>query len=213
MLHRHSAFLLLTATALGASGCTAPAPPTRSDAGAATLSAPATTHDQLLLATIRVGLPPDSITPADLPEPNSRGAHLETQYCTQCHALPSPMMHGAADWPGVVRRMWLRVERLAPDQHVESAAIGDRVELLKYLGDHALQVSGAMLPQGRGREEFSTLCSRCHALPDPHTHGPQDWSAVVLRMERNMERMNVRPLSQEEIRLILEYLQGPGTNS
>jgi hypothetical protein len=71
---------------------------------------------------------------------------------------------------------------------------------------HALQVTRELRP-GPGRDEFVMVCSRCHALPDPRMHSPADWLAVYLRMERNMERMNVRPATQEEGVLILSYLQ------
>ena len=206
--------LLLAAVALASLTCRSAGPPAKLGIGAgagdtASAPAPPSTRDQLLLATLHVALPPEGLAPADLPDPNARGAALTAQFCGQCHPLPSPTMHGAADWPGVVRRMWLRVERLPADQPFRAAEIGDRLELLRYLNDHALQVSGATLPAGAGRGEFATACSRCHALPDPRMHGPQDWPAVVMRMERNLERMNVRPFSPNEIGLILQYLQGP----
>ena len=54
---------------------------------------------------------------------------------------------------------------------------------------------------------FATICSRCHALPDPRVHSPQDWLTVYLRMEQNMERMNVSPATQAETAQILAYLQ------
>lgn len=79
--------------------------------------------------------------------------------------------------------------------------------MLAYLTANALQVSGASLPEGPGRAEFSEVCSRCHTLPDPKVHSSQDWLAVFLRMERNMERMNVKPPTKEETSAILSYLQ------
>ncbi len=51
-------------------------------------------------------------------------------------------------------------------------------------------------------------CSRCHALPDVKIHSSGDWPSVYMRMERNMERMNVRPPTQAEGGKILLYLQG-----
>jgi len=85
--------------------------------------------------------------------------------------------------------------------------ISEVVLVLNWYQDNALPVSGATLPAGQGREEFSTICSRCHALPDPMVHGPQDWLAVYLRMEQNMERMNVSLATPAESSLILAYLQ------
>jgi hypothetical protein len=116
-------------------------------------------------------------------------------------------MHSATDWPGVVRRMWLRMERLPASANVQLPDPGARATMLTYLMNNGLKVSGAVLPPGQGRAEFAEVCSRCHALPDPNVHSAQDWLAVFLRMERNMERMNVRPPTQAETSGILAYLQ------
>lgn len=164
-------------------------------------------RQQLLLSAAMVALPPAGVTAADLPDPGSRGAQIVTSYCVQCHDLPTPAMHSAADWPSIVRRMWLRMERLPDSLALEVPGVGDRVTMLDYLNANALKVSGANLPPGRGREEFSMLCSRCHALPDPWIHSHQDWPTVFMRMERNMERMHVRPPTPQESTKILEYLQ------
>ncbi|MDP7569359.1 MAG: hypothetical protein QF677_05570 [Arenicellales bacterium] len=40
-----------------------------------------------------------------LPDPLSPGAALLNQYCTQCHNLPGPDRHTAADWHKVVSKM------------------------------------------------------------------------------------------------------------
>lgn len=163
--------------------------------------------DQLLLAAAKVALPPPGIAPGDLPDPQSRGAQLLIQYCAQCHSLPAPSAHSATDWPSVARRMWLRMDFL-PDSlgiHVPSAA--DRFELLNYLVTNALKVSGTVLPAGKGRDEFSVVCSQCHALPDPRVHSAEDWPTVYSRMERNMERMQVQAPSGTVSQDILLYLQ------
>jgi hypothetical protein len=68
-------------------------------------------------------------------------------------------------------------------------------------------VTTANLPAGRGREEFAMICGRCHALPDVRVHAPEDWLAVILRMEQNMERMNVSQATPAETASILSYLQ------
>ena len=44
-------------------------------------------------------LPP--MNPDQLPDPDSKGARLLQQFCTQCHNLPGPGMHTAAEWPAV----------------------------------------------------------------------------------------------------------------
>lgn len=44
--------------------------------------------------------------PAKDTDPAIRKGYALTQhYCVQCHALPNPNQHTAADWPGVVKRM------------------------------------------------------------------------------------------------------------
>ncbi len=164
--------------------------------------------DELLLAAAKVALPPPGFTAPDLPDPHSVGASALATYCAQCHNLPTPSMHSATDWPSVVRRMWLRMERLTGTSNVRVPDAGERAALLNYLIANALHVSGSSLTAGRGREEFALVCSRCHALPDPGVHSAQDWLAVFMRMERNMERMKVRQATAEETDRILSYLQG-----
>jgi mono/diheme cytochrome c family protein len=166
-------------------------------------------RDQLILTTAKIGLPPPGISPTDLPEPATPGANLLATYCAQCHDLPSPGMHSATDWPSVVRRMWLRMERLPGGLNIQVPDEGGRATMLTYLTTNALKVSGSNLPAGRGRAEFAQMCSRCHALPDPRVHSAQDWLAVYLRMERNMERMKVSAPSQAQAGEILTYLQNP----
>ena len=43
--------------------------------------------------------------PIQLPQPESTGAKLVSQYCGECHAPPRPSMYKANEWPGVVARM------------------------------------------------------------------------------------------------------------
>ncbi|HET8712356.1 MAG TPA: hypothetical protein VFM23_01585 [Gemmatimonadales bacterium] len=164
-------------------------------------------QDELLLAAANVALPPPGTTPADLPEPNSRGAQLVAQYCAQCHNIPAPQMHSATDWPGIARRMWLRMELLPASQQVRVPSVAERFALLEYLNGNALKVSGSTLPAGAGREAFAQVCSRCHALPDPRIHSREDWPTVYARMERNMERMQVPAPTRDQTTDILLYLQ------
>lgn len=168
------------------------------------------TQQQLLLQTAMIALPPEGMTAADLPNPSSSEAILLATYCGQCHALPMPSMHSGGDWPSVVRRMWLRMDRLPDSLGLSVPHSGERVALLGYLEENALMVSGATLPAGTGREEFALICSRCHALPDPWIHSAEDWPAVFMRMERNMERMKVEAATPQEATHILTYLQSIG---
>jgi cytochrome c5 len=167
----------------------------------------ATRMDALLLASAKIALPPAGFTAADLPEPDSQGARLMVENCTQCHELPTPGAHSATDWPRVLRRMWIRMDELPDSLGVKTLAEGERTRVSQYLMANALQVSDADLPPGPGKADFEAICSRCHALPDIKIHSSQDWPSVYMRMERNMERMNVRPATQEQTSRILLYLQ------
>lgn len=133
------------------------------------------------------------------------------QFCAQCHNLPTPAMHSATDWPSIVRRMWLRMEWLPATLSVKVPTMAERFAMLDYLTTNALKVSAANLPAGAGRESFELVCSRCHALPDPRMHSPADWPAVFSRMQQNMERMKVAPLTRSQTSDILLYLQSTGT--
>jgi cytochrome c2 len=46
-----------------------------------------------------------SISPHKLPSPESQGAILFKDRCSQCHDLPDPGRHTAKEWPTIVERM------------------------------------------------------------------------------------------------------------
>lgn len=194
---------VVAAAAAAAVACQQPAPAGGSNQAPTGL----TRQDELLLAAANVALPPAGVSAADLPDPNGQGAKLVATFCEQCHALPHPGMHSAVDWPSVTRRMWLRMEGLNPSLGVKSPSLSERFVMLDYLNANALKVSGANLPAGTGKEAFQLVCSRCHALPDPRVHTSADWPAVFARMETNMTRMKVAPLTGTQTTDILLYLQ------
>lgn len=198
--------LAVLAVAVLVAGCNSQKKPVTASTSATTRAAP-TPSDQLLLAAARIALPPSGVTGADLPDPQSAGAQGLATYCAQCHNLPAPTMHSATDWPGVVRRMWLRMDMLPANLNVAIPDQGARAAILSYLMDHGLQVSNATLPAGEGRADFVAICGRCHALPDPQVHASQDWLGVFRRMETNMQRMHVTPPTPDQTRHILSYLQ------
>ena len=53
---------------------------------------------------------PKGINPDALPGPDERGATILVLYCAQCHELPTPLMHTAEEWQGVVKRMQERMQ-------------------------------------------------------------------------------------------------------
>jgi mono/diheme cytochrome c family protein len=75
-----------------------------------------------------------STVPAEsLPETGGSGAQLVASYCSRCHGIPSPALHGAAEWPAVVGRMeqQMRSNGAAVPDSGETAAI------IAYLQAHA----------------------------------------------------------------------------
>ena len=165
----------------------------------------------LFVASAMAALPPAGVSAANLPDAESAGAKALLQYCATCHAVPSPAMHSATDWPRVLRRMWLRTDRVAGDFEILVPSTAERAVLLPYLVEHALKVEEAELPAGPGREEFTETCSRCHALADPKQHSPADWVAVARRMRQHAEEMlgiTIDPDTFAQIVLYLERVSG-----
>lgn len=136
-----------------------------------------------------------------LPQPKSRGAQLELQYCVQCHNLPNPAMHNADKWAPVFERMVVRMEgkgnmgKLMADMMAGVAAptAEDARVLVAYLKKFAqTPLDPNKIPEidTPSAEAFRIACQQCHVLPDPRRHTATEWPAVVARMERNMEWMN-----------------------
>lgn len=159
---------------------------------------------------------PEGIPASRLPDPGSAGARAVERYCSQCHGIPSPRRHSPEDWQAVARRMFLRMEHI---QHmggmmgratadVSAPGAAERREIVAYLREHAMRgVTEEGLPAGAGRDAFVRACSRCHGLPDPGQHGPDEWPEVVERMRVNMETMGVEEISDLDAREILRYLR------
>lgn len=170
------------------------------------------TGDDLVLASARVALPAP-MAAADLPDPESQGAQLIARFCGVCHGVPAPSAHSATDWPVVLRRMWLRTELLDTTYHVPVADNAQRIVITEYLIANALQVSAGNLPDAPGRDLYVSTCGRCHGLPDVRQHAPQDWVAVVRRMNGRMQTMLNRSLTQDELQRIVVYLERASARS
>lgn len=210
--HGHRTVLFLSAAALVLATACTQQPADSAGAGAAdtTPQAGAFTRDDVLLASAKVALPPASVAPADLPGPAQQAEYI-TRFCTSCHNLPSPAMHSATDWPNVLRRMWLRMGRIDPRFGVPVPEVGDRLVILDYLTANALQVGDENLPDLPGRQTFETTCSQCHQLADPRQHSPDDWLAVVRRMNQHMQEILGTELRNEQMAEIVQYLQSVST--
>lgn len=180
-----------------------------------------------MISSTWAGLPPPGYTRDSLPEPGSHAAALMQAYCEQCHWMPSPRMHAAAEWPLLMRRMVLRAgtvrermggpltaEILGNTRLLEGMSAGsipsdEEVEtLVTYLQSHALPVAKeGEVGEGPGARLYVDRCSTCHETPSPAAYTPSGWEPVVARMVRNMELQGVRPLTREEIDGILSYLR------
>ena len=51
-----------------------------------------------------------SQTPVQYPDPESIGARMLITRCSFCHMAPHPGTHAAAEWPGVLQRMQVRMQ-------------------------------------------------------------------------------------------------------
>ncbi len=162
------------------------------------------------------------VEPEALPDARSRGARLVARYCSQCHGIPSPRRHAAADWPPVVRRMFLRMEHMAwmrrmhgrgmpmPMRRIEAPTPEEQRVIVSYLQAHALDtVAPEALPDGAGEAAalFARLCSRCHALPDPRQHTAEEWPGVVAHMREMKRASGAQDLTDAEAARIVAYLQ------
>jgi cytochrome c5 len=178
-----------------------------------------TDHNQMkeMMQQMMGGILPPGIKPEDLPDPHSPGARLIATYCNQCHALPSPRMHRAEDWPRIVGRMVARARMMSGMQgmmmQVKAPTSGEEKVLLQYLQSHSMRGLSALAipsPKSPGAMLFQQVCSQCHALPDPTLHTADEWPAVVARMRQSMAVMGKARISEQEEDEIIGFL---GMNS
>lgn len=157
---------------------------------------------------------PIGVKPSQLPDPESNGAKLLSQYCSQCHKIPSPRLHTDDEWPLVLTRMVERMDMMDIGgmgmMQVESPSQAELVAISSYLGVNSM---AGLDPQqmlemtGPGAEAFREVCSVCHALPDPRQHTRDTWPAVVDRMAQNMRSLNGVVPSDSELEQIIRFLQ------
>lgn len=160
---------------------------------------------------------PPGIDPKLLPNPGSRSARLLQQYCTQCHDLPGPGMHTAAEWPTVAARMNARIQmmnRMGMTMMGQIAAptkeeLDTITAYLEKYAQTAIAPKKYPLDNPAGRA-FSSTCAQCHALPEPKQHTPQEWPSVVVRMKEHESQMGRIVPDDAATQLITEFLQRHG---
>ena len=164
------------------------------------------------------GMLPPGLDPARLPESDSSGAHLLRQFCMQCHNLPGPGLHTAAEWPQVLGRMNMRMRMMGEMMGGMMGVVApDPVQLkilLGYLQRHAQKPIDAAAypdldtPPGLA---FGTTCMQCHALPDPRQHTAHEWPSVVARMRGHMAAMGKIVPDETTTNEIVDFLQRHST--
>ena len=163
------------------------------------------------------GKPVVTVVPTELPDADSEGARTFARYCGQCHGLPSPRSHSAAEWGRTVTSMLERIRARSPhggglwdrwEPNVLVPSEDDATKIRGYLEGHALRSAPEeSIDKSRpGADTFARVCAKCHALPDPAQHTSSEWPAVVERMKGNMVRMNVGALTDEDRNQIVAFL-------
>lgn len=62
-------------------------------------------------------------------------------------------------------------------------------------------------PESAGAVIFKQRCSDCHMPPPPASRKAHDWPQIVGRMQNHRTMNNFAPITGEEMRQILDYLQ------
>lgn len=62
-------------------------------------------------------------------------------------------------------------------------------------------------PQSAGAKMFKARCAECHVPPQPSSRKANEWPNIVDRMQHNLVMRSSAPLTDEEKREILGYLQ------
>ena len=104
---------------------------------------------------------PPGLTAESLPDPQSPGAALLNQYCTQCHNLPGPDRHTASEWREVTSKMFM----LMDVSHRFGGLMGrvdimqrpEQESLLAYLELHAMKSAGQEKPADIGGSNHPLL--------------------------------------------------------
>jgi len=100
--------------------------------------------NNMLEGVMMGGEMPQGADPAQLPEPQSKGAKLINHFCTQCHGLPTPILHSKPGWPPVITRMGVRMDWLT-NNNSKMGIFAPSPEELKTITDY-MQKHAAELP-------------------------------------------------------------------
>lgn len=158
------------------------------------------------LCRTQPGRMPPRLEAADLPDPASTGAKLLAQYCAQCHNLPHPGMHTAAEWPALTRSMIQLSEvtaRFAGRPGLRIPSTPERQQIDAYLAEQALR---PLPPDTPAPAVYMEVCGDCHAAPDPALYPSSAWPAVFARMAGHRVSMARARLDPLDATRVLGYL-------
>ncbi|MDH4100799.1 MAG: hypothetical protein OEV28_09535, partial [Nitrospirota bacterium] len=149
-------------------------------------------------------------------------ARLVATYCVQCHNLPSPTLHMGNEWDRALQRMFWRMDTLGNQQKsgwwpwsskksLKVPTEEERALMTNYIKKHSLRRARTIPePASPGAEVYKYTCSQCHVLPDTTLHSADEWPATIKKMQKHLEGTILGPMLQEELDLLLPYLQRNG---
>lgn len=163
------------------------------------------------------------LKPHELPQADSPAAQLVAKYCIQCHTIPSPSIHQGNEWDRALSRMFWRMESLSRQQRsgwwpwpsssntVKVPTLEEQERITHYIKKHSLRRARTIPePASAGAEVFKYTCSQCHVLPDISIHSADEWPRTVEKMQKYLDKTILGPMYQEELDLLLPYLQRNG---
>jgi len=59
----------------------------------------------------------------------------------------------------------------------------------------------------KGAKLYSDKCSPCHSLPHPKRHTLKQWEHILMSMEKEIKRKEIKPLTVGERKDILNYIK------